>query len=251
MSASEIRLNARKILKGKWGKAVLMTLAYALFTFIVNFILNFIPVVGSIISLIISVPIYYGFVASFIDLKRNQETNAFTFTSEGFGQFSKAWAVYLRIILKCLIPIILLIISIGLTVYATAYSTVSLYTATVSNTVPTTIRIISLILIIISCIWLICRNLSYSLSNYILKDNPDMTSKEIIEESARLMNGNRLKLIWLGITFIGWYILSSLTLGIGLLWVLPYTQISTIEFYEQLSGKSNNVVEIEEVDPIN
>ena len=244
MSASEIRLNARKALKGKWGEAVLMTLAYALFLYIVNFILNFIPVVGSIISLIISVPISYGFVASFIDLKRNQETNAFTFTSEGFGQFSKTWAVYLRTVLKYILVVVLFLISTVLWIgipFATIFPTGGLDLSYL-KWVP-----FFLILSLVSYIWLFG---IYSLSYCIIKDNPDMSSKEIVKERAKLIKGNRLKLIWLIISFIGWDILSILTFGIGLLWVSPYIQVSIIEFYEQLSGKSNNVVEIEEIDPI-
>ena len=73
-----------------------------------------------------------------------------------------------------------------------------------------------------------------------------MTGKEIVEESARLMKGNRWRFFWLGFSFIGWAFLSAFTLGIGMLWLLPYMMISIIFFYEELAGKSNEPIETKE-----
>ena len=50
------------------------------------------------------------------------------------------------------------------------------------------------------------------------------------------MSGNRWRLFCLHFSFIGWDILSSLTLGIGNLWLRPYKQAANAAFYREISG---------------
>ncbi|MDD2215272.1 MAG: DUF975 family protein [Eubacteriales bacterium] len=76
----------------------------------------------------------------------------------------------------------------------------------------------------------------YSLSFYILADNPNIGIMDAIKESKRLMTGNKWKLFCLELSFIGWIILAFITLGIGFLWLMPYMTTSTIGFYEVANG---------------
>ena len=55
------------------------------------------------------------------------------------------------------------------------------------------------------------------------------------------MTGNRAKLFWLELSFIGWAILAAIPLGIGFLWLAPYVQMATIAFYKFVSGDNSNV----------
>ena len=75
---------------------------------------------------------------------------------------------------------------------------------------------------------------SYALTPYILAENPDMTASEAIARSKELMAGNRWRLFCLQISFIGWHILAALTLGIGNLWLTPYTHAADAAFYRDL-----------------
>lgn len=75
---------------------------------------------------------------------------------------------------------------------------------------------------------------SYALTPYILVENPDMTASEAIARSKELMAGNRWRLFCLQISFIGWHILAALTLGIGNLWLTPYTHAADAAFYRDL-----------------
>ena len=78
---------------------------------------------------------------------------------------------------------------------------------------------------------------SYSMTGYILAENPDMTADEAIARSKQMMDGNRWRLFCLQISFIGWSILSSLlTFGIGELWLTPYRQAAGAAFYREVSG---------------
>ncbi|MDD5907229.1 MAG: DUF975 family protein [Clostridia bacterium] len=75
---------------------------------------------------------------------------------------------------------------------------------------------------------------SYAMTPYILAENPDMTAGEAIARSKALMAGNRWRLFCLQFSFIGWNILAGLTLGIGNLWLTPYTQAAEAAFYRDL-----------------
>ena len=78
---------------------------------------------------------------------------------------------------------------------------------------------------------------SYALSYHVLIDNPDMTQSEAREESIRLMEGNKMRLFLLDLSFIGWHLLSLLTGGLLYLWVIPYIQTTFALFYDELKQK--------------
>lgn len=82
----------------------------------------------------------------------------------------------------------------------------------------------------------IIKSYSYALTVYISEDNPDLTPEECINKSIEMMNGNKWKLFLLDLSFIGWFFLSILTLGIALLWFRPYLETARIYFYEDLKS---------------
>lgn len=77
---------------------------------------------------------------------------------------------------------------------------------------------------------------SYAMSYYILNDNPEIGAEEAICRSMEMMRGNKWKLFCLDLSFIGWFLLGILTLGIGLLWVEPYWLTARAAFYEEVKG---------------
>lgn len=97
----------------------------------------------------------------------------------------------------------------------------------------------SLLLLIPGCI----KSYSYAMTPYILKDNPEMKNNAAIEESMRMMDGHKLELFLLDLSFIGWAILSILTCGIGFLWLVPYMNMARVNFYEDLKKASVEVKE--------
>ena len=81
---------------------------------------------------------------------------------------------------------------------------------------------------------------SYSMSYYILKDNPGMDANEARKASIEMMKGHKWQLFCLEFSFIGWIILSILTFGILTLWVGPYMETAKAAFYEELKANQNN-----------
>lgn len=81
----------------------------------------------------------------------------------------------------------------------------------------------------------------YSMAPYIMAEHPEMGIREALDASKQMMDGNKWSLFCLQISFIGWSLLSALTLGIGDLFLTPYMQMSTAHFYMNLSrGNSVN-----------
>ena len=78
---------------------------------------------------------------------------------------------------------------------------------------------------------------SYSMAYFIKVDHPEYTPTQALDESKRIMDGNKMKLFMLDLSFIGWLILGSLTFGIGTLWVTPYMKAAHAEFYRDIIGE--------------
>lgn len=78
----------------------------------------------------------------------------------------------------------------------------------------------------------IIKSISYSQTFYVLKDNPELNNNAAIERSMAMMEGHKMEYFCLTLSFIGWILLSILTLGIGLLWIVPYMQTAMAHFYE-------------------
>ena len=86
----------------------------------------------------------------------------------------------------------------------------------------------------------IIKGLAYSLTPFIVKDNPQLSPNQAINLSMKMMKGHKFDLFYLYLSFIGWILLAMLTLGIGLLWVIPYMQTSMAAFYLDVKNDYNN-----------
>jgi uncharacterized membrane protein len=73
---------------------------------------------------------------------------------------------------------------------------------------------------------------SYALAMYVKVDYPDAPWRECLDRSNLLMEGFRWKLFCLQFSFVGWMIVGALCCGVGTLWVTPYMNASTANFYE-------------------
>ena len=80
---------------------------------------------------------------------------------------------------------------------------------------------------------------SYSMGYFILADRPDLSGNQARKRSMYLMKGHKWQLFCLDFSFIGWYLLSLLTLGILAFWVYPYHMTARAEFYNELLVEEN------------
>lgn len=244
MVLSDIRKSAREALAGKWGKGALITLIYFAFEFILGFIsgkvenIAFLSFIVSIATIVISIPIAFGLIISFMKLKRGEEVKCYEFFTLGFSNFARSWKVAGNILLKMWLPILLYVLATFALVFATTFGLVASAIAS-SSLFVIIASIIGIALFIAAFVYLFIRSLSYTLSYMVAYDNESMEAKVAVEESEKLMAGNRGKYVLLQLSFIGWAILSVFTLYIGLLWLIPYMQVAIVCFYEALKEKSS------------
>ena len=85
----------------------------------------------------------------------------------------------------------------------------------------------------------IVKSYSYAMCFYIKNDHPEYDWKQCIDGSREMMVGHKWKLFCLDLSFIGWYIVGVLCLGIGTLWVVPYHEAARANFYEALVSNAD------------
>lgn len=81
------------------------------------------------------------------------------------------------------------------------------------------------------------KSFSYALTPFILADKPELSANEAIELSMKMMDGHKLDLLILYLSFIGWYILAFFTFCIGMLWLAPYVYTTMAAFYEDVKAE--------------
>lgn len=80
--------------------------------------------------------------------------------------------------------------------------------------------------------------LSYSLVPIILIKKPELGIVETLKYSREKMQGHKLDTFVLGLSFIGWAILGTLTFGILYIWLYPYMQFTFTKFYLNILGEN-------------
>ena len=80
----------------------------------------------------------------------------------------------------------------------------------------------------------IVKHYAYSMSFYIAADHPEYTWNQCMDASKRMTAGHKGELFVLDLSFIGWFFVGALCLGVGSLWVTPYYNASWANYYDAL-----------------
>ena len=78
--------------------------------------------------------------------------------------------------------------------------------------------------------------LSYSMTFFIIAEDPSISAMDAIDKSKKMMDGYKWKYFRLCLRFVGWALLCILTLGIGFLWLFPWIQVTGAKFYEEVKA---------------
>ena len=89
-------------------------------------------------------------------------------------------------------------------------------------------------------------DLMLAMSYMIYLDNPETRVTEIIRQSISMMRGNKFRYFYMILSFLGYWALILLSIGIAALWVIPYQNMTLVQFYEDLRD-SRKYAEVEEV----
>lgn len=231
---SELRLAARKQLRGNWGMSILLIIVFAIITSAVSYIgpRNSPFRIGIALGWILSGPFELGLSIAFLTIVRTQ-TVKFETIFDGFKKFGQSFLVQL---LKGIFILLWGIPSLVIMIFSGIY-----YASTIfGGELPGGPFILLIILSFAAGILPLIASLRYSLVFYILSDNSEIAPIDTLKQSSQMMKGFKGKLFLLYLSFIGWFLLGILALGIGLLWVVPYVKTSEANFYENLKTAYND-----------
>ena len=202
-SAAEIRAYAREAMRGKWGYGIIVWLLAMLINTLVSlpeYLVddgNTFGDIWSFISSAVSWCMWFGVMACFLDIAR------------------KAHLSYKRLF--------------------TGFRSLKFFFKFVITEVLQFIFLICWYLLLI--VPGIIKYYSYAMTEFILLDHPEYGPLQAITESKKMMYGHRMRLFILGLSFIGWFFLCIITLGIASLWVVPYYGTARAKFYIDLKAE--------------
>lgn len=88
----------------------------------------------------------------------------------------------------------------------------------------------------------IIKKYAYSMTLFIIADEPNISANEAIKKSEAMMKGYKWNYFLLELSFIGWALLAIFTCGIGYLWLTPYMQTTTLHFYLKVKEEYENKI---------
>lgn len=83
--------------------------------------------------------------------------------------------------------------------------------------------------------------LSYSLAFFIIAEDDNIGAMDAISKSKEMMKGHKMELFIMYLIFMGMAILCLFTLGIGFLWLGPFTYVSLANFYLKVKGEEDEL----------
>lgn len=87
----------------------------------------------------------------------------------------------------------------------------------------------------------IIKSYDYWAVNYILAVKPDTPYDKALDLSKKMMQGHKMEVFTLGISFFGWYLLATLTCGfLAICYVNPYQSIAMAELYSEIRQDAIN-----------
>lgn len=210
---SEYRAMARETLEGRWSEGVLMSLVILAIAFLSAAPSVIYPFIGlndavaiwlspstdsltTLISLLILSPLEFAMYNAFMGMIRGSLGEKKPIEAM-FSFFSMDWVRYVKAILLemvIIIPVSFVTLGIGGLILSYAY-----------HMVP-----------------------------FLMRDYPELGAREALKLSRQMMQGYKWDLFVLQFTFLGWIILSILTAGIGMLWLVPYMTTAEALFYQDL-----------------
>jgi uncharacterized membrane protein len=181
---------------------------------------------GALTSLFASA-IHIGIARYFLSFSINSGKTTFPVFLEGLAHWGKSiWAsilLYARLFLWSLLffPLGVIIVAVETTLGAHA----AIYVA-----LPVGCTLMAILLVY--------KYVAYSQLFFVLAEYPEVSAAKALKTSVVITRGCRGQLVLLSVSFLGWFFLSGLTMGLGLLLLLPYLYTTQAAAYRVLTLKA-------------
>lgn len=235
-SARELKCRARTLMMEKHGFLALVTFLVSMLYLLASYVLdsafpatggtmNF--VLGLAGSLLINI-VYYLFCAGqaavYLNLCRGRETR--------IGQLTGAFSVHPEsVAVFAAVQFVIQTVSVNLALWILPHI---LNENEMRSWLPMYGALLALLVVMV---WL---ELGLSMVFFLYCDDPQKSGAQLIRESMRLMRGNRRRMLYLMLSFIGVMLLGVLSAGIGLLFARPYLNTTQALFYLDLVRETHS-----------
>ncbi len=222
-SNSQLKRLAWESLRGNWGNAIL--------TLIVFLLLSYLSVLVPLGSIFIGAPLGVGIVYYFLKMAKNEtvEVGLIFKPFNFYGNSLLAWFLKFLISLLALVPFIIVLVVM---LFKFSFDIED----TLSNAFTSLYYFVILLITLILPIWV---NIRLFLVYYIISDYNDFPADKAISLSWKAMRGKEWKLVGLYLSFIGWFLLGIITIGIAFLWGVPYLYTAFANFYLDVKNAEN------------
>lgn len=113
--------------------------------------------------------------------------------------------------------------------------------------IGTILGVLAIIAVILAVIYL---RASYAETFYILMREPGISAVQAMKKSRYMMKGHIKEYIVFVLSFIGWFLLGFVTFYIGFIWILPYYEMSKMvllaDIYENATGNFHTALKSDE-----
>ncbi|MBO4419196.1 MAG: DUF975 family protein [Oscillospiraceae bacterium] len=225
MNYREIRARARRNLGGSYFHTDWMT---GLSICLIGGLLCAIPVLG----LILMGPINFGIAYAFLKKARSTDPNESLRFGDLFSGFRIFGDTFMLGLMQFLIPFLWAAVPVLIFYVGIIWGAKTFGIAMLAPEALEVVRLLWGVTQLVGTYFSITKAYSFAMAMYIRVDNPGAHWRECLNRSTIMMRGHRVELFWLTLSFLGWYILGALCLGIGVLWVVPYMTASVANFYE-------------------
>lgn len=227
-SSSELKCMAKGLLAGHYGLLIGAALLYGGGSLVITMVLelvfqsdhsvNILYFICSLIVSLLSTIFTIGYEKMILEISRGREARLGDLLY-GFSHQPD------RIIL---LTILLSLVSLA----CMLPGSLLLAAGAVMKLIPLTL--VGILALLAGTVFLFILSFGYSMVFLLYLDNPEKGVIQLMRESRTLMKGNKGRYFYLQISFIGLMLLSILTCFIGLLWLMPYMEMTSILFYRNL-----------------
>ena len=232
VSRQELKRVSKAQLSGNWGICAISMAVYIALIVLISIVgLPFEPLTTIVVA-VIAFCVSAGFTCMFLKITKDEKVK--------IGDIFVSGRIYLR---SFIITIIGAFLSFGVLLTSGAIEYLSSDNVGIGTIISTGITLVLIILVLMLPVYILLLYVSQA-TFLICEDKDNMGVFKSMGASLDMMKGNVLKLFVLNFSFIGWYILSIATLGIGLLWLIPYVGVTNCNFYRQLVKENPDVEDI-------
>ena len=244
---TELKSNAKAVLKRSYLDSLV---AYIIVFFIMSAasgIIAWIPFIGALgtiaINIFLTLPMSVGLYFFYMQARMYQPVirNIFyPFNEIRYMNIVAAMAwQYLFVFLWSLIP------AAGIVIFVTDFLATSLISSHFSlinfdlssfvfGSSMLVVAVLCGIIFIAGLVIVVMKGIAYSMTPFILTDNPNIGYARALKLSIRMTHGQKWDIFVLQLSFLGWVLLTVLTFFVGMLFLAPYILATYCELYIRL-----------------